>query len=260
MNAVIADTPTHGVRRLRLNIPERLNALDDHVKSALLTHLAAAADDLEVRAVLITGVGRAFCAGGDVQKMGARVPTETVDVLVHGRRLPELIMGMQTPVVAAVNGAASGAGFNLALACDIVLAHQSAWFQQSFVRLGLIPDLGGSYLLARQVGLNRAKEILLTGRRIESAEAQQLGIVAAVFADDFDKRAVEYAGELAKGPTRALGLTKLLTNRAVESSIQAALDREMLAQGVASSTSDHRAAVEAFKNKHRLETVEFVGE
>lgn len=260
MTVVVTDRPAPGVRRLRLEGTDTLNALDETCKDQLLDELAACALDPDTRAVLLTGTGRAFCAGGDVRAMGRRTPLETEAVLAKGRQVVERLTAMPKPVVAAVNGLASGAGFNLALACDVVLAHEKAWFQQSFVRMGLVPDMGGTYFLARQVGVHRAKEIVLSGRRLDAAEAHGLGLVAQVHGDDLDKHAVAYTADLARGATAALGLTAGLLDRAVEGSLQQALDAEGHVQAVASSTQDHQRAVGAFLAKQPLEKVEFTGE
>jgi 2-(1,2-epoxy-1,2-dihydrophenyl)acetyl-CoA isomerase len=260
VTALVADRPAPGVLRLRLDGEETLNALDDGVKDELLSALARIPSDDETRVVMITGTGRAFCAGGDVRTMGERTAVQTVDVLAKGRQITEGLVSLRKPVVAAVNGLASGAGFNVALACDIVLAHESAWFQQSFARVGLVPDMGGTYFLAHQVGLYRAKEMLLTGRRVRSQEALELGFVSRVYGDDFEEQSLAFCSELARGATQALGLTKLLTNRAVEGSLQTALDQESLGQAVAATTRDHRTAIDAFHHKRPLESVEFLGE
>jgi 2-(1,2-epoxy-1,2-dihydrophenyl)acetyl-CoA isomerase len=260
VTALDVDRPAAGVLRLRLNGIETLNALDEGVKSALVDALRAAAVDREARVVLITGVGRAFCAGGDVRGMGTRSPAETNDVLTFGRQITEGIANLQKPVVAAVNGIASGAGFNLALVSDIVLAAPTAWFQQSFVRMGLMPDMGGTYLLGQAIGLQRAKHALLTGHRFTAAEGAELGFVAQIIEGDFDAEAVAFCSGLARKAPLALGLTKLLANRAVEGSLADALDRESLAQGVLAATADHKAAVSAFLAKDDLDAIEFKGE
>lgn len=259
MTSVGVDRPADGVVRVRLDGEESLNALDEHAKEQLHAVLRDVTGDAEARVLLLTGTGRAFCAGGDVKAMGTRTPAETTDVLAQGRQITERLFELGKPVVAAVNGLASGAGFNLALACDIVVAKDTAWFQQSFVRIGLMPDMGGTWFLAQQVGLYRAKEILLSGRRVSAQEAADLGLVAHVWGEDFDERAIEYAADLARGATRALGMTKLLTNRAVEGSLQSALDKESLGQAVVSSTADHHRAVNAFHTKQPLDAVVFEG-
>lgn len=259
MTALGVDRPATGVLRLRLDGVETLNALDDGVKAALVAALAEAAGDREARVVLLTGTGRAFCAGGDVRGMGTRTPAETNDVLTFGRRITEGIANLQKPVVAAVNGIASGAGFNLALTCDIVLAAPDAWFQQSFVRMGLVPDMGGTYLLARAIGPHRAKAALMTGRRFTAEEGRALGFVADILTGDFDAEAVAYCAGLARGAPIAVGLTKLLANRAVDGSLSDALDREALAQGVLAATADHQTAVSTFLDKGDLDAIDFQG-
>ena len=251
MTDVHADRPAEGVLRLTLDGPQTLNALDDGAKDRLLEQLRALHRDRSVRVLLLTGSGRAFCSGGDIRRMGERSTVETVDVLVHGRQIIEALARLQLPVVAAVNGVAAGAGFNLALAADVLLASAEAYFQQSFVRMGLVPDLGGTYLLARQVGLYRAKEILLSARKVSAQEAHRLGLVAEVVEDDLAGRSVEYCAGMAHGATRALGLTKLLVNKAVEGSLSDALDAEMLGQSVLGQTDDHKLAVRAFLDKQR---------
>jgi 2-(1,2-epoxy-1,2-dihydrophenyl)acetyl-CoA isomerase len=260
VTALVTDRPAPGVLRLRLDGEETLNALDDHVKDELLAVLARVPSEDETRVVMITGTGRAFCAGGDVRAMGKRSAVQTAEVLTKGRHITERLVSLNKPVVAAVNGLASGAGFNVALACDIVLAHESAWFQQSFAKVGLIPDMGGTYFLAQQVGLYRAKEILLTARRIRSQEGLDLGFVSRIYGDDFEEKSLAFCSELARGATQALGITKLLTNRAVEGSLQAALDKESLGQAVAATTRDHKVAIDAIHHKRPLDSVEFLGE
>lgn len=260
MTRLVVDRPADGVLRLRLDGLDTLNALDDGVKTELVGALGDAARDDEVRVVLITGTGRSFCAGGDVRGMGARSPLQTNDVLTFGRRITEGIASLRKPVVAAVNGLASGAGFNLALTCDVILAAPLAWFQQSFVRMGLIPDMGGTYLLARSIGLHRAKHALLTGHRFSAHEAHRIGFVSEVLEGEFDDGSVAYCSALARRAPAALGMTKLLSNRAVEGSLSDALDREALAQGVLASTEDHKTAVATFLAKGDLDAVAFKGE
>jgi 2-(1,2-epoxy-1,2-dihydrophenyl)acetyl-CoA isomerase len=141
-----------------------------------------------------------------------------------------------------------------------VLAAPTAWFQQSFVRMGLMPDMGGTYLLSQAIGLSRAKNALLTGRRFTAAEGEELGFVARILDGDFDAQSVEFCAVLARKAPLALGLTKLLANRAVEGSLSDALDREALAQGVLAATADHQTAVSTFLAKGDLDTIEFKGE
>lgn len=254
------DRPAAGVTRLRLNGPDTLNALDAGVKSQLVDALRDIAVDRSTRVVLLTGTGKAFCSGGDIRGMGNRSASGTIDVLTFGRQIIEGITGLQKPVVAAVNGIASGAGFNLALSADIILAARPAWFQQTFVRMGLMPDMGGTYLLAQAIGLHRAKNALLTGHRFSSEEAVDLGFASRVIDENFDEEAIFFCSELARKAPLAMGLTKLLANRSVDGTLIDALDREATAQGVLATTSDHKLAVAAFLNKTNLDDIIFTGE
>lgn len=264
MTALVIDRPAAGVLRWRMDGIEKLNALDETLRGALLDAITAAAEDADVRAVLLTGTGRAFCAGGDISGMGVRSPAETVQLLQFGRRIVEGLASLQKPVIAAVNGIASGAGFNLALASDVIVASPSAWFQQSFTRIGLMPDMGGTYLLAKYIGLGRAKEALLTARRFTAQEGVDLGFVARTLGGegeaDFDEAAVAYAATYAARAPLAVGMTKWLVNLAADSTLSEALDREAMAQAVLGTTGDHQAAVAAFLAKQDLDSIEFKGE
>jgi 2-(1,2-epoxy-1,2-dihydrophenyl)acetyl-CoA isomerase len=261
MTALVVDRPAPGVTRWRLDGPEKLNALDGELRAALVAEIARVADDDQTRVIVLTGTGRAFCAGGDVSAMGVRSPTRTVDLLQLGRRIVEGLATLRIPVIAAVNGLASGAGFNLALAADVIVASPTAWFQQSFTRIGLMPDMGGTYLLTKYIGLGRAKEALLTAHRFTVDEGVDLGFVARRVDDaDFDAAVVAYASGYAARAPLAVGMTKWLVNLAADSTLSAALDREALAQAVLGSTGDHAAAVEAFRSKQNLDDIRFEGE
>jgi 2-(1,2-epoxy-1,2-dihydrophenyl)acetyl-CoA isomerase len=260
VTALVVDRPATGVLRWRMDGIEKLNALDETLRAALLAAISDAAADREARVVVLTGVGRAFCAGGDISGMGVRSPAETVQLLQFGRRIVEGLAALQKPVIAAVNGIASGAGFNLALAADVVVASPSAWFQQSFTRIGLMPDMGGTYLLAKYIGLGRAKEALLTARRFTAQEGVDLGFVARTLDGDFDDAAVAYAATYAARAPLAVGMTKWLVNLAADSTLSEALDREAMAQAVLGTTGDHQAAVAAFLAKQDLDSIVFKGE
>ncbi|MGM0930475.1 MAG: enoyl-CoA hydratase/isomerase family protein [Actinomycetota bacterium] len=260
MTEINIDRPVGGVLRILMNGPETLNALDDSARERLLDALESAATDPEARVVLLTGQGKAFSAGGDVRNMAGRSLKASQRVLRKGQQIVEVISGMQKPVIAAVNGIASGAGFNLALAADIILADRKAWFQQSFAKLGLMPDMGGTYFLTRQIGRYRAKEVLLTGRKIGAEEAAALGFVSRVIEDDFDRESIDYCAALAQGAPVALGLTKLLTNRAADGQLSDALDKEMLGQCLLYSTEDHQEALRTFLAKGDLLKMSFSGQ
>ena len=237
-----------GVLWLTLNRPQARNAINDELRTLLLEHLAAAAAP-EVRAVVIQGNERAFSAGADVNEMGGE-PGSIADMLEQGRTMVEAISRLPKPVIAAVRGHAAGSGFSIAMACDIIVADETAVFYSVFAKLGLIPDLAATHWLARQVGLYRAKEIVFTARPVSAAEAHELGLVTRLWpAADFDAELGRLAGELAAGPTAALGVAKRLLNRTFETDLSTALELEKLGQLVAVSSEDHLRSVEAFKNK-----------
>lgn len=211
--------------------------------------LAGEATDPGVRVVVIQGDGSSFCAGGDITEMGGE-PAVVARKLREGRAIVESISQLPKPVIAAVRGPASGAGFSIALACDLIVADETAFFQSVFVHRGLIPDLGGTYWLARQVGLHRAKEIVLSGRQVTAREARDLGLVSHLWApDQFPTELRALVAQLASGPTIAYGLAKRLLNRTFETDMSTALELEALGQSVTSSTQDHRDSIQAFLDK-----------
>ena len=236
-----------GILRLTFNRPRARNAINWELRRSLIAQLEAASRDHAVRVVVLAGDEKAFCAGGDVKEMG-NGSRDTSDKLVIAKAINQLIADMDKPVVAEVRGYASGAGFGLALACDIVLADDTAVFQSSFIQRGLVPDMGTTYWLVRQVGLHRAKEIIFTGRSIDAAEGQALGFVsrrwpAATFRDEAD--ALE--SSLAAQPMTGLGLTKHMLNRSLETDLSAAMDAERVGQLMASTSDEHLAYLAAVK-------------
>ena len=214
-----------------------------------MSTLADKASDPEVRVVVIQGDASSFCAGGDIKEMGGE-PAVVARKLREGRAIVETIAQLPKPVIAAVRGPASGAGFSIALACDLIVADDTAYFQSVFVHRGLIPDLGGTYWLARQVGLYRAKEIVLSGRKVPAQEARELGIVSQLWSpEEFADELRALALGLASGPTVAYGLAKRLLNRTFETDLSTALELEGLGQSVTSATQDHRDSIQAFLDK-----------
>src|ERR1700734_713494 len=173
------------VRRLVLNRPERLNALDAALLTALNEALAAAETDSAVRAVLLTGAGRGFCAGADLQQDLSSAPPDLGQTLeAHYNPLVRRMRGMSKSILCAVNGVAAGAGMNLALAADIVIAARSATFSQAFIRIGLVPDAGGTYFLPRLVGEGRARALAMLGETLTAAQAEAMGLVWKLFDDE----------------------------------------------------------------------------
>lgn len=237
-----------GVLWLTLNRPHARNAINDELRRLLLEHLGAAAAP-DVRAVVIQGHERAFSAGADVTEMGGE-PGTIADMLEQGRTMVEAISRLPKPVIAAVRGPAAGSGFSIAMACDIIVADETAVFYSVFTKLGLIPDLAATHWLARQVGLHRAKEIVFTARPVRATEAHELGLVTRLWpAADFQAELGRLAHELASGPTAAFGVAKRLLNRTFETDLSTALELEKLGQLVMVSSEDHLRSVEAFQNK-----------
>lgn len=240
-----------GVLKLTLNRPEKLNAFNEEMHLALRAGLTQAQDDPAIRAVLLTGAGRGFCAGQD---LGDRDPRKGGPRPDLGRTIDtfytptlRLIRALDKPVICAVNGVAAGAGANLALACDIVLAARSARFIQSFVRVGLVPDAGGSWSLTRTLGEARAKALTLTGEPLMAQTAADWGLIWKALEDDaLMPEAEALAARLAGGPTLALGMTKQLIHRAATADFDTHLNDERDCQQIAGRSDDYAEGVCAF--------------
>lgn len=239
-----------GVLTLTLNRPEVLNAVNDRMAQELLDALRRAGRDEQVRSVILTGAGRAFCAGQDLRE---RVGGEfSYAQHIRSRYAPVILQlqGLEKPVLAAVNGVAAGAGASLALACDLRVASEDASFLQAFTRIGLVPDSGATYLLPRLVGLGKAFEMCYLAEAIPAQEALRLGLVNWVVpGPELMAKAREVAGRLAAGPTRAYGLTKRALLRNLNADLASALDYEAMLQDAAGRTEDHREGVQAFLEK-----------
>jgi enoyl-CoA hydratase/carnithine racemase len=241
---------------ITLNQPERRNPISDlDMIGALLAAIAAADADIAVRAVILTGAGSAFSSGGDVKKMaigggGVRSsnPAETRRNYRYGiQRLPLAFQALDVPVIAAVNGAAVGAGCDLACMCDIRVAGESARFAESFVRLGIIPGDGGAWILPRIVGFPKATELVLTGEMIDAAEALKIGLVTHVVPDDqLVMRAKEIANKIAANPPHAVRMAKRLLRQGQDTSLSNILEMSAAMQAVVHTTADHDEAITAF--------------
>jgi enoyl-CoA hydratase/carnithine racemase len=248
-----------GIATLRLNRPERRNAIDDATRGLMIDALENAAADPAVRALVITGTGSAFCAGGDVRGMQQRLSAPQEEVAFNGwrrqgrtHRAVALLHNFPKPTIAAVNGAAAGLGCDVALACDFVMAAESAHFTMSFVARGLIPDGGGMYFLPRRVGLARAKELVFSGRRVGAAEAMAMNMIERVVPDaDLPAAAQAWAKELSGGSPSALALAKSVLDRSLEMSFEDVLAEGAKAQAICYTTGEHRASVAAFLEKSK---------
>jgi 2-(1,2-epoxy-1,2-dihydrophenyl)acetyl-CoA isomerase len=244
-----------GVGWIRLNRSDRLNALTSRLSAETLDAVERVRDDPGLRCLVITGQGRGFCAGQDLQEFAERDAGEgSLDVAEHLRtgynRLITSIVELPKPVVAGVNGVAAGAGLSLALACDVRVASDGARFLQAFVRIGLVPDSGGNWLLPRAVGVGKALELSITGEQIDAAEALRIGLVTRVVAgDDFPAELERYATNLASLPTRAIGATKRLLAEAPGLTLAEMLEREAVAQAEQAGSEDFAEGVRAFLEK-----------
>ena len=239
------------VATLTLDRPDALNALTVPVKLALRESLETLAADRTVRAVILTGAGRAFCAGQDLAEREAP-DAAPLDVEVRERYNPIIraIRSMGQPVIAAVNGVAAGAGASLAFACDLRIAAEEARFILAFGRIGLIPDSGATWFLPRLVGSAKAAELALVGDTVDSEEALRLGLVSRVVpADRLMDDARSLAGRLAEGPPLALALTKGALQRSMSIDLDEALEGEAKLQGIAGASADHAEGLAAFREK-----------
>ncbi|MEU4091029.1 enoyl-CoA hydratase [Streptomyces sp. NPDC026673] len=251
-DSVVLHVTDNGVSRLTLNRPQAMNAITPDLRELLIQKFLEASADPAVRAVVLTGAGhRAFCAGADLRGGPAaadRVAGDVARTIRSGaQRLIAAVLDCEKPVIAAVNGTAAGLGAHLALACDLVLAADTAKFIEVFVRRGLVPDGGGAYLLPRLIGPHRAKELLFLGDDLPAAAAERIGLVNRVVpAGDLDKAVRALAERLAAGPTRALALTKQLVNAAPDSDRATAFAAEAAAQEQNMTTADAHEGLRAF--------------
>ncbi|MBI4594985.1 MAG: enoyl-CoA hydratase [Candidatus Tectomicrobia bacterium] len=241
------------VALITLNRPEKLNALDMEIRLGLEKYLLQAEADDGVRVIVITGAGRAFCSGGDVSTMAQRLAvsaTQRRKNLLFATKVPALIKQLDKPVIGAINGAAAGAGCSLALACDLRVASDKAKFGMAFVRRGLHPDWGGSYVLTRLVGTARALEMALTGDLIDAQEAFRIGLVNKVVPEaSFEAGWREFAGKLAGGPPIAMAMIKSTIYKVADADFPAAMDIETFGQVVCSQTEDSKEGIAAFMEK-----------
>lgn len=242
----------HGVATITLNRPERLNALTFEIYRELTDFFAELRDERNVRVVVITGSGRAFCSGGDVHDIIGELFSRDMEGLLEFTRMTcELIQNMRAlpkPVIASLNGTTAGAGACMALASDIRIASETAKIAFLFVKVGLAgTDMLASYLLPRVVGLSKATEILFTGDFVSAAEAERIGLYNRVVpAEELANATQEFARRLARGPAFALGKTKEMLNRELHMDVQAALESEAQAQAICMQHPDYREAYEAF--------------
>ena len=242
---------------LTLNRPESLNAINPQLHSELEGIFADVARDDDVNAVVLTGAGRAFCAGGDVKGMDARQSdgsARTRDPLRGAKRLIHNLMDVEQPIIAAVNGHAVGLGATLALFCDIIIASENAKLGDPHVKVGLVAGDGGAVIWPLLCGLAKAKEYLMTGDLMSAVEAERIGLVNHVVSpDEVMPRAMELAHRLANGPTKAIRWTKLSCNKRLRDEVNLVLDASLAVESMSMLTEDHREAARAFAEKREPE-------
>jgi enoyl-CoA hydratase/carnithine racemase len=250
---ILVDIENH-VATLTLNRPERLNALGGTMREQMLRALVELSDNAEVRVVQITGAGRAFCSGGDVKEMSERQdsgsPCHAVEIQPIREKILAAMRAMPKPILGVINGVAAGAGFNLALGCDLRIASDRASFTQAFVKRGLHPDWGGTYFLPRMLGTARACELIFSGDMVSAQQAAEWGLVNRVVPHDtLMAEARQLAQKLADGPPIAIALAKRGIYRSLDADLASALEYEAYAQRVVWQTEDAAEGIRAFVEK-----------
>jgi enoyl-CoA hydratase/carnithine racemase len=246
-----------GIATLTLNRPDKRNAMSDAMRAEFIDALEQVAADKAIRALVLTGAGKGFCAGGDIAGMEKRMNAPAGEVGFNGWHRQQrvhhtqmLLHTMPKPVIAAVNGAASGLGADTALACDFIIASEWASFTWSYIHRGIVPDGGGMYFLPRRVGLSMAKQLIFTGRKVDADEALSLGIAdRKTTADTLVADAQAWARELSQGSATALALSKTILNQTFELPAQQVFAQGSQAQGICYTSTEHRDAVMAFLAK-----------
>lgn len=247
---------TEGTFTITLNRPDKLNSFNFEMADQMKEALMEADSNEEIRSVLLTGAGRAFCAGQDLAEATevSEDPERDLSEIVHHTYIP-IIMGireLEKPVVCAVNGTAAGAGANIALACDIVIASDEASFIQSFSQIGLIPDSGGTYILPRLIGLARATALTFLGEKVSAQDAVEMGMIWRSYpANEFMNEAKSVASKLASMPTRGFGLTKRGFNAGFSNNLKEQMKLEAKLQAEAGDTYDYNEGVQAFLEKRK---------
>jgi enoyl-CoA hydratase/carnithine racemase len=244
---------------ITLNRPEKLNAIDDLMRIDLMAAVDWVSQEDVIRAIVLTGSGKAFCAGGDIAAMRERLDAPIGTVAMNGwkrqRRTHHavtMLHGLAKPTIAAVNGPAAGLGADLALCCDFVIASENAIFSMSYLLRGLIPDGGGMYFLPRRVGLARAKELIFSGRRVLAKEALSLGMIENITRpEDLLGEAIDTASRMTAGSPASLALAKSIMDQSLELSIDEVFALGCQAQAICYTTDEHRNAVMAFLDKSK---------
>lgn len=242
------------VAYIHLNRPKAFNSFNREMALAFQEALKSADQNTAVRAVYVTGQGKAFCAGQDLKEVTDPEQNPGFKRILeeHYNPIIRLIRSLKKPVIAAVNGVAAGAGANIALACDIVVASEKAAFIQAFSKIGLIPDSGGTFFLPRLIGFQKASALAMLGDKVTAEEAERLGMIYQVLSsEDFEEQSQKLAKKLAKMPTKALMQTKELLNQSLNNTLEEQLDLEGASQIEAAQSLDYHEGVQAFVEKRK---------
>ena len=246
------------IGKITLNRPDKYNAFIRDMALELQKILDECNSDKTIRCIFISGSGKAFCAGQDLKEaIDPNGPTIEEIVRQHYNPVIKKIREIEKPIIAAVNGVAAGAGANIALACDIVVAAKSASFIQAFSKIGLIPDSGGTYFLPRLIGIQKAAALMMTGEAVSAEKAETLGMIYAVYEDsEFETSAMKLADTISSMPTKGLGYTKKLLSQTFNNSLEEQLSLEAETQALSASSKDHQEGIKAFMEKR---TPQFTG-
>ncbi len=252
MSSILFETRNQ-VGVITLNRPDKFNAFNREMALELQHRLDDAGADKNVRAIYLTGNGKAFCAGQDLgELLGQNPPGFDVILAEHYNPIINRIRNIEKPVVCAVNGVAAGAGANIALACDIVVATASASFIQAFSKIGLIPDSGGTFTLPRLIGFQKASALMMLGDKVPAVEAERIGMIYKVFEDAvFADESFKIAGTLSQMPTKGLAYTKMALNASLNNCLTEQLQKEDELQYLAAHTADYKEGVRAFMDKRQ---------
>ena len=246
----------NGVATLTLNRPEVFNSFNREMALLLQVELDACAKDASVRAIVLTGSGKAFCAGQDLKEVTTPDLNPGFKKILEEHYNPIItrVRAIKKPIIAAVNGVAAGAGANIALACDIVIAHEKVSFIQAFSKIGLVPDSAGTFFLPRLIGFGKASALMMLGDKVSATDAAEMGMIYKVTSlEDFQTEIEKVAVTLAQMPTKALGMTKQLLNESMENTLEAQLALESKLQIEAASSEDYAEGVAAFVEKRKPE-------
>ena len=255
---ILVDVDGRGVGTLTLNRPERLNAFVGDMRDRIADGLEELSADVDVRVIVVTGAGRAFCSGADVGYLDEMLREERLEearaLVEAGRRVARTVVEAPKPVIGAINGPAAGGGANLALACDLRIASERASIGQTFNRIGLHPDWGGTYFLPRLVGPSKAAELIFTGEMVDAEEAHRIGLFDRVVPhEDFRDAVAELAGRLAAKPALPLRLAKRALRKSLSTSLEAMLDYEVEAQVACFESAAAREGIRAFLEKREAD-------